>query len=208
MDDTPTVFIVDDDQELCAALRWLLESEGLRVELYHSGEEYLAAFDPRRPGVLVLDVRMDGMSGLELHKQLIERGFAIPVIFLTGHGDVPMAVDSIKAGAVDFLQKPVHDVTLIERINEAMRLDARRRRALEENKELLARFERLTPREWEVLGLVVEGRANKQIAAILHISEKTVEVHRKHVMSKLQAQSVAELVRMVITRDAVESRAR
>ena len=208
MDDTPTVFIVDDDRELCAALRWLLESEGLRVELYHSGEEYLAAFDPRRPGVLVLDVRMDGMSGLEVHRQLIERGFAIPVIFLTGHGDVPMAVDSIKAGAVDFLQKPVHDVTLIECINEAMRLDAERRRKLAENKELLARFERLTPRELEVLELVAQGKANKQIAAILHISEKTVEVHRKHVMSKLQARSVAELVRMVITRDMVENRAR
>lgn len=198
MNEEPTVFVVDDDEDFCEALRWLLESDGLAVEAHHSAESYLESFDPRRPGVLLLDVRMASMSGLELHRILIERGFGIPVIFLTGHGDVPMAVESVKRGAVDFLQKPVRDQVLIDRIRAAIDIDTRRRAAAEAQQEIRDRFATLTPREREVMKLIVAGHPNKRIAAMLCVSEKTIEVHRKHVMSKMGVHSAVELVRVVV----------
>ncbi len=194
----PTVFVVDDDEDFCEALRWLLESDGFTVESYHDAESYLEAFDPRRPGVLLLDVRMRQMSGLELHRILVERGFDIPVIFLTGHGDVPMAVESVKRGAIDFLQKPVRDQLLLDRIRQAIEDDARQRAHAAAQQSVRDRLANLTRREREVMDLIVEGRPNKQIAAMLCVSEKTVEVHRKHVMSKMGVHSAVELVRVVL----------
>lgn len=205
MADKPTVFIVDDDPDLCEALRWLLESDGLSAECCHSAESFLETYDPDRPGVLVLDVRMRGMSGIDLLRHLSETGSAPPVIMLTGHGDIPMAVDSLKCGAVDFLQKPVHDRVLLGRIREAIRIDAETRQQQVDIAGIINRMESLTPREREVLDMVVSGKANKGIACELCVSEKTVEVHRKHVMRKMDVRSVVELVRAVlIARQAAE----
>lgn len=194
----PTVFVVDDDADLCDSLRWLLESDGLRVETYTSAQSFLDAYTPDRPGVLLLDIRMPGMSGLELQQYLKERGFSIPIIILTGHGNVPMAVRAVQAGALDFLQKPVDDQVLLARISEAMRLDAQNRQERLEDEKVLRRLKSLTPRERNVLDLVVGGKSNKQIAGELCIADKTVEVHRKHLMKKMGVRSVVELVRAVL----------
>ena len=196
MNPEATVFVVDDDQELCRALQWLLTSDGLKVEVFHSADEFLEQYDPQRPGVLVLDVRMRGMSGLELQNVLCERGYPIPVIILTGHGDVPMAVSAVKAGAYDFLQKPVNDAALLNRISGALRLDEQRRHDLEKLQVYRKRYASLTPRERQVFELVVGGMANKQIACDLCLSAKTVEVHRKNLMRKVGVQSVVELMRV------------
>ncbi|MCK4341119.1 MAG: response regulator transcription factor [Phycisphaerae bacterium] len=193
----PTVFVVDDDAALCEALQWLLESEGLPVKAYDSAEAFLAEYESGQPGCLVLDVRMRGMSGLELQSKLSEQDFAIPVIIITGHGDVPMAVRAVKAGALEFLEKPVHDQVLLEHIRQALVLDARRRRELEKRSAIHTRMKRLTPREHEVMEHVVAGAANKQIAARLGIKEKTVEVHRRRVMQKMGVQNAVDLVRTV-----------
>ena len=198
MTNEPTVFVVDDDADLCDSLRWLLESDGLRVETHTSAQSFLDAYTPDRPGVLVLDVRMPDMSGLELQQHLKERGFSIPIIILTGHGAVPMAVRAVKAGALDFLQKPVDDQVLLDRISEAMRLDAQNRQVRIENEKVLSRRASLTPREREVLDTVVAGKSNKQIAEALCVSAKTVEVHRKHLMKKMQVRSAVELVGTVL----------
>jgi FixJ family two-component response regulator len=199
----PTVFVVDDDQSVREALCWLLRVVNLKTEAYASTHEYLAACDPDRPGCLVLDVRMPEISGLQLQEMLAEHGFDIPVIMITGHGDVPMAVRAMKAGAVDFIQKPFNDQVLLERIQHALALDARRRQARAARRTARARLAMLSRREYEVLNLLVSGKPNKVIAAELGISVKTVEVHRSRAMAKMGAKSVAELATLRITAGAV-----
>jgi FixJ family two-component response regulator len=192
------VYVVDDDEAIRDSLKWLLESRGLQIELYPSGEAFLAAFDSGYCGCLVLDVRMHGMSGLDLYEHLHARGSTLPVIFITGHGDVPMAVSALKRGAADFIEKPFNDRDMLALIEACMEQDrsAAARRA--ENATVAQRRESLTQREREVLGLIVAGKLNKQIADELGISIKTVEVHRSRVMEKMGANSVAELVQLVL----------
>jgi two-component system response regulator FixJ len=194
----PTIFIVDDDAAVRDALKLLLRSVGQAVETYASAQEFLDAYSEERPGCLVLDIRMPGMSGLELQQKLNERHSILPIIFITGHGDVPMAVEAMQAGAVDFIQKPFRDQDLIDRINQALEKDAANRAALGERNDIRKRLETLTPREREVLDLVVHGKANKVIAGDLKLSQRTVEIHRARVMEKMQASSLAHLVRMVL----------
>lgn len=194
----PTVFVVDDDDAICESLQWLLEAEGLRVTTFASAEAFLAARRPEQPGCLVLDVRMRGMTGLELQARLAQLGDHMPVIVVTGHGDVPMAVRAVRAGALDFLEKPVNNDVLLARVRGALAMDAQRRQANAGRQAVQSRLDALTAREREVLELVVAGRANKQIAAALGIHEKTVEVHRRHLFQKLRVHSTVELVRLVM----------
>jgi two-component system, LuxR family, response regulator FixJ len=194
----PTIFVVDDDSAVRDALKLLLRSVGQAVETYGSAQEFLDAYGEDRPGCLVLDIRMPGMSGLELQQKLNEKHSILPIIFITGHGDVPMAVEAMQAGAVDFIQKPFRDQDLIDRINQALEKDGSNRAALGERNDIRRRLETLTPREREVLDLVVHGKANKVIAGDLKLSQRTVEIHRARVMEKMQASSLAHLVRMVL----------
>jgi two-component system response regulator FixJ len=194
----PTIFVVDDDAAVRDALKLLLRSVGQAVETFSSGQEFIDAYSEDRPGCLVLDIRMPGMSGLELQQKLNERHSILPIIFITGHGDVPMAVEAMQAGAVDFIQKPFRDQDLIDRINQALEKDNNNRAALGERNDIRRRLETLTPREREVLDLVVHGKANKVIAGDLKLSQRTVEIHRARVMEKMQASSLAHLVRMVL----------
>lgn len=194
----PTIFVVDDDSAVRDALKLLLRSVGQAVETYGSAQEFLDGYSEDRPGCLVLDIRMPGMSGLELQQRLNERHSILPIIFITGHGDVPMAVEAMQAGAVDFIQKPFRDQDLIDRINQALEKDSSNRAALGERNDIRRRLETLTPREREVLDLVVHGKANKVIAGDLNLSQRTVEIHRARVMEKMQASSLAHLVRMVL----------
>jgi two-component system response regulator FixJ len=194
----PTVFVVDDDESVRGSLRFLLRSAALESRAFASAAEFLAAYDPAQPGCLVLDVRMPGMSGLELQQELNLRGAIIPVIFITGHGDIPMAVEAMQHGAHDFLQKPFRDEDLIERVRRALDKDAKARASLEEHKAIRARLESLTPREREVLALMASGKPNKIMAHELGVSQRTVEIHRARVMEKSGASSLAELVRMVM----------
>jgi FixJ family two-component response regulator len=194
----PTIFVVDDDSAVRDALKLLLRSVGQSVETYGAGQEFLEAYSEDRPGCLVLDIRMPGMSGLELQQKLNEKHSILPIIFITGHGDVPMAVEAMQAGAVDFIQKPFRDQDLIDRINQALEKDSSNRAALGERNDIRRRLETLTPREREVLDLVVHGKANKVIAGDLKLSQRTVEIHRARVMEKMQASSLAHLVRMVL----------
>lgn len=202
MKDKPAaVFVVDDDEGVRTSLRLLIRSIGLPVETFDSAQEFLAQFDPERPGCLVLDIRMSGMSGLELQQKLNERHAITPIVFITGHGDVPMAVEAMQAGAIDFVQKPFRDQDLIDRINRALEKDRTNRAALQERDAIRQRIAELTPREREVLELVTKGRANKVIAGDLSVSQRTVEIHRARVMEKMGASSLAHLVRMVIEAD-------
>jgi len=196
--DEQTVFVVDDDDAFRDSLEILFESVGLKVETYGSAASFLEHFDPGRRGCLVLDVRMPGMSGLELQTRLNERGIFLPVIFMTGHGDVPMAVRAMKSGAVDFLSKPFSHQELLDLVQGALKGEAEQREREDERRMVLDRLRRLTPREEEVMELVVEGQANKVIANRLGISQRTVEIHRSQVMQKMEAASLAELVRMVL----------
>jgi two-component system response regulator FixJ len=196
MNDEQTVFVVDDDPAARDSLRWLLESVGHRVHCPVSAFEFLDTYDGSAPGCLVLDVRMPGMSGLELQHHLLERGWCLPVIVVTGHGDVPMAVRAMKAGAVDFLQKPYNDQTLLDRIQQALELCSQRRQHHTELALIRTAYGQLTPREREVAALVVAGKANKVIAIELGLSPKTIEVHRANVMFKMKAHSLSELVQM------------
>ena len=202
MKDKPAaVFVVDDDEGVRTSLRLLIRSIGLPVETFDSAQEFLAQFDPERPGCLVLDIRMPGMSGLELQQKLNERHAITPIVFITGHGDVPMAVEAMQAGAIDFVQKPFRDQDLIDRINRALEKDRTNRAALRERDAIRQRIAELTPREREVLELVTKGRANKVIAGDLSVSQRTDEIHRARVMEKMGASSLAHLVRMVIEAD-------
>jgi two-component system response regulator FixJ len=194
----PTVFIVDDDDGVRSSIRLLLRSVGIAATPMASAQEFLAAFDPEQPGCLVLDIRMPGMSGMEMQQQLNLRGAIIPVIFITGHGDVPMAVEAMKHGAFDFLQKPFRDQDLIDRIQKALARDHENRAALQKHDVIRQRLESLTPREREVLELMIQGRQNKVMAGDLGLSQRTVEIHRAHVMEKMGAKSVAQLMRMVL----------
>jgi FixJ family two-component response regulator len=195
---TPTVYIVDDDSGVRSSIRVLMKSVGLAAMPFASAKEFLEAYHPNNPGCLVLDIRMPGLSGLELQEALNERGAVIPVIFITGHGDIPMAVDAMRHGAFDFLQKPFRDQDLIDRIQQALARDAETRQALQEHSRIRARIATLTPREREVLELLTSGKANKMMAQDLGLSQRTVEIHRAHVMEKMGAKSVAQLVRMVM----------
>ncbi len=194
-----TVHIVDDDDAVRDALELLIQSVGLPVETWSSATEFLEDFDPQhRRGCLVLDIRMPGMSGLDLQKRLIAMKSELPIIFITGHGDVAMAVHAMQAGAADFLLKPFREQELLDRIHECLDLEASRVHEREEQRVLEERIETLTPREREVFHLVVEGSANKVIAARLKLSKRTIELHRAKVMEKMQASSLAQLVRMAI----------
>jgi FixJ family two-component response regulator len=193
---TSTVFIVDDDQAIRHAMELLMRSVGLDYEIFHSADDFLADFSDEKPGCLVLDIRMPGLGGLELQDKLIEMGSSLPIIFITGHGDVPMAVDAMQKGAVDFIQKPFRDQDLLDRIGEALQTDQDRRTKRQKYAEVHGRISKLTKREREVLDLVVTGKPNKVIAYELGVSQRTVEIHRARVMEKMQARSLADLVRM------------
>ena len=190
------VFVVDDDPSMRRSLETLLRSVGLDVQLFSSAQEFMLAKRPDVPSCLVLDVRLPGMSGLTFQDELAKTGIALPVIFVTGHGDVPMTVRAMKAGAVEFLTKPFDDQMLLDAVHAAIERDRTRRQQAAGLTALKARYDELTAREKEVMKLVVAGRVNKQIAAALGLSVVTVKVHRGQVMRKMLAKSVAELVRM------------
>jgi RNA polymerase sigma factor (sigma-70 family) len=194
----PVVMVVDDDSGVRNAMRSLLKSVGLESVSFASAQEFLAAYQPAQPGCLVLDIRMPGMSGLELQQQLNLSGAVIPVIFMTGHGDIPMAVEAMQHGAFDFLQKPFRDQDLLDRIQRAIVKDAEQRQSLGEHARIKSHLESLTAREREVLDLMIHGKQNKVIAQELNISPRTIEIHRARVMEKMGAQSVAQLVRMML----------
>jgi two-component system, LuxR family, response regulator FixJ len=194
-----TVYIVDDDQAIRRAMELLMRSVGLEFEIFHSGDDFLENHTNERAGCLVLDIRMPGLGGLELQEKLNEVGSTLPIIFITGHGDVPMAVEAMQKGAVDFIQKPFRDQELLDRIGEALKTDQERRSAREEQAEVQNRVDKLTNREHQVLDLVVTGKPNKVIAYELGVSQRTVEIHRARVMEKMQAKSLADLVRMHMT---------
>ncbi len=191
-----TVFVVDDDDAVRQALELLLESVGLTAQTYASAEDFLQAYDASQSGCLVLDVRMPGTSGLALQELLAARGVDIPIIFITGHGDVSTAVRAMKAHAFDFIEKPFNDQDLLDRIHEAILQDARKRQERASSTEIAERVATLTRREREIMGMIVEGKTGKIMASALQISEKTVQTHRARVMEKMRAQSVAELVKM------------
>jgi two-component system response regulator DctR len=189
--------VVDDDAAIRDALSWLLRSRGVPARTWDSGEAFLAAVDDAMRGCVVLDVRMGAVSGIEVHDELIARGCAMPVIFLTGHGDVPLAVNALKKGAFDFVEKPFNDNQLVDRIIAAMRADEERRREREAGADVAARVAQLTAREREVMERVLEGEHNKSIADALSIAVRTVEVHRAHIFEKMGVRSAVELARLV-----------
>ncbi|MBK1706675.1 response regulator transcription factor [Halochromatium glycolicum] len=194
----PQVFIVDDDDEVRDAISLLMDSVGLPVRAYESAQAFLDDFDPQRPGCLILDVRMRGMSGLELQARLANEPLYPPIVIITGHGDVPMAVRAVQAGAVDFLEKPFNDQALLDAVHRALGVDGRRRGHAMRVAEVNQRLDRLTPREREILDQIVAGKRNKVIAADLQISQSTVEAHRAKVMDKLGARSLSELMRLML----------
>ena len=198
---SPIVFVVDDDEAVRNSLRLLLKSVGLAASALPTAQEFLDTYRPNQPGCLVLDVRMPGMSGMELQQQLNIRGAVIPVIFISGHGDIPMAVEAMQQGAFDFLQKPFRDQDLIDRIRYALVKDQTNRAELKELARIQERLASLTPREREVLTLVASGKPNKVMAGDLGVSQRTVEIHRARVMEKMGASSLAQLVRMVMDLD-------
>jgi FixJ family two-component response regulator len=196
---TPCIYVVDDDDSMRQAIALLLRTVGYTPVVFARPGEFLSKFDANVHGCLVLDIRMPEMSGLEVQQQLNRSGAILPVIFITGHGDIPMAVQAMKDGAFDFLTKPFRDQDLLDRINNALKQDAENRAAIEMHADLRRRAESLTPREHEVLELVVEGKANKVAAIDLGLSERTIEIHRANVMEKMGARSVAHLVKMHLT---------
>lgn len=194
-----SVFVVDDDQEVRDALRLLMESVGLVVETFASAPDFLERFDPNLPGCIVLDVRMPGMSGLDLQARLAAERLHPPIIIITGHGDVPMAVRAVQAGALDFIEKPFNHQALLDSVHRAIEQDSRQRGEASQLADIRSRYDKLTPREKEVLELVVAGRRNKVIAADLSVSQSTVEAHRAKVMEKMEAGTLSDLMRMMLS---------
>lgn len=195
-DARPTVFIVDDDPAIRIAMQALMESVGIAHEIFASGDDFLEHVEDGAAGCLVLDIRMPGLGGLELQEELLRRGSTLPVIFITGHGDVPMAVNAMQKGAVDFIQKPFRDQDLLDRIRDALNTDRERREERQKHVLVNEHIARLTKREREVFDLVVTGKPNKVIAYELGVSQRTVEIHRARVMEKMRARSLADLVKM------------
>jgi len=195
--------VVDDDRAMRDSLRWLLESIGLSVRTYGTAADFLSDHDPAQPGCLVLDVRMPGMSGLDLQAELTKRGSELPTIVVTGHAEVAMAVRAVKAGALDFIEKPFSDQLLLDRVRQALEIDRQSREVRVRREDARRRLASLSAREREVLSLVAAGKANKEVAAALRLSPKTVEVHRAHVMSKMAVDSLAELIRVAILAGAI-----
>ena len=198
------IYLVDDDEALRDSLAWLLESQGFKVAAFASAEDFLKAWRPEFNGCLLLDVRMPGMSGLELHERLRAQYSTLPIIFITGHGDVPMAVAALKKGAVDFIEKPFNDTELLRLVSQCLVTEQEHRARRRQDAEVSRRLDQLTQREREVLDLIIAGKLNKQIADVLGISIKTVEVHRARVMEKMAAQSLAELVQSVMAIEGVQ----
>lgn len=197
-----SVFIVEDDDAVRDSLQLMLESVGREVQAFANADDFLQVYHPDLAGCVVLDIRMPGMNGMELQRKLNELNSILPIIFVTGHGDVPMAVEAMQQGAVDFVQKPYREQELLDKISQAMEMDQENRSSLQQKQLIMSRMQELTPRERDVMKLMVEGKANKVIAIDLDISQRTVEIHRARVMEKLNANSLAHLVRMYL---AVES---
>jgi RNA polymerase sigma factor (sigma-70 family) len=197
MTHAPVIFVVDDDPSIRSSLKFLLSSVGLQVESFESAESFLQRKPPDAPSCLVLDVRLRGLSGLDFQRELAARNIRIPIVFVTGHGDIPMSVRAMKAGAIEFLTKPYRDQDLLDAVRIALERDRSRREQEKVLTDLRQRFESLTPREQEVISMVVSGMLNKQIAGELGTAENTVKVHRSRAMEKMNAQSVAELVKMI-----------
>ena len=196
-----TIFIVDDNEAIRDSLRWLFESRGFIAQAFDSAAAFLAAHDEEPTGCVMLDVRMPGMTGPELYDEIRRRGWQLPALFLTGHGDVPLAVEALKKGALDFVEKPFNDNDLVDRVERCLRLDAERRRATAGRQSVAARLAQLTAREQEVMRLVLAGKLNKQIADELHIAMRTVEVHRARVLAKMGVRSAVDLAQIVSLKD-------
>ena len=194
----PTVFIVDDDEAVRGALRLLMKSVGHEAKTFDSGDEFLASCSSGVSGCLILDIRMPGMSGLELQEKLQQQGVNIPIIFITGHGDVPMAVQAMKHGAMEFLQKPFREQDLVDLVNQALEKNENSHKLALQRTEIEPRIAKLTPRERQIMDMIVQGKASKVIAIDLGVSQRTVDTHRTRIMRKMQARSLAELVQMVV----------
>jgi FixJ family two-component response regulator len=206
-DNQQTVYVVEDDEAVRDSLELLLKSDGKPVKTYDNANAFLKDYTEKMAGCIVLDIRMPGMDGMELQKKLNDKHSILPIIFVTGHGDVPMAVDAMKEGAIDFIQKPYREEALLEKIDAALALDVEQRKTLGEKQEILRRVKTLTPREHEIMDRMIEGQANKVIAIELEISQRTVEIHRSRVMHKMGTHSLAHLVRMILSvKDLIDAR--
>ncbi|MEP1216586.1 MAG: response regulator FixJ [Marinobacter sp.] len=206
-DTQQTVYVVEDDEAVRDSLELLLKSDGKPVSTYENANAFLKEYSEKMAGCIVLDIRMPGMDGMELQKKLNEKHSILPIIFVTGHGDVPMAVDAMKEGAVDFIQKPYREEALLQKIEAALEQDRDQRKTLGEKQEILRRVKSLTPREHEIMDRMIAGQANKVIAIELEISQRTVEIHRSRVMHKMGTHSLAHLVRMVLSvKDLIDPR--